>query len=279
MNTLGSNSDAADWLVNTVRKNPEGLLLLGAGLALLMRAGGSRAAQASSASSTSYGGGNGPYGPYGMSAAREGAQHGVEPMRSGMSDVRDRAADQARNTAEQLRSTASDAAQSMSRSFDQVQGQAQTAVNTAMQSGQKLANAAMESGQSMMTSAVQSGQQVVQSIAAQPLLVALMGLGTGLALASLIPESAIEHRALQDAGKTLAEKARDVGSRVASATSEVGDKLAQEAEQRRLNKDGVQELAGTLTDTFTNALGERGTDKSTGAQDEAHEAAPGSQFS
>ena len=39
MSNLGPNSDTAEWLLRTVRKNPEGLLLLGAGLALLMRSG------------------------------------------------------------------------------------------------------------------------------------------------------------------------------------------------------------------------------------------------
>lgn len=268
MNTFGSNSDPADWLLSTVRKNPEGLLLLGAGLALLMRAGG-RAAQSRPAASMSPGasmnpgggGSQGPYGPYGMSGTSQAA------------------ADSMQHGAEQLRSAASNAAESMSRGIEQAQSQAQTALNTALQSGQRMVNSATESGQRVMSSAVQSGQQVVNSIAAQPLLVAVMGISTGLALASLLPESAIEHRALQDAGRTLADTARDAGSRVAAATGEVGDKLAEEAANRGLNKEGVQDLAGTLTDTFKNALADKTGDKGAGDPEPARQATPGSQFS
>ena len=37
---MNSQMSAGDWLVSTVKKNPEGLLLLAAGCALLMRSGG-----------------------------------------------------------------------------------------------------------------------------------------------------------------------------------------------------------------------------------------------
>ncbi|HEX4194541.1 MAG TPA: hypothetical protein VHY80_15645 [Stellaceae bacterium] len=259
MSNLGPNADTAEWLLQTVRKNPEGLLLLGAGLALLMRSGGQRAQQQRAGASPSRNGatgGEGPYGPYGM---------------DGTSGSGERMANQARGTAEQLRNSVNDATETVSRSYDQMQSQVQDTANAAMQSGQRAVNSALESGQKAMNSAMQSGQQVVTSIAAQPFLVALMGLGTGLAVASLLPETEIEHRAFQDAGKNLADRARDAGDRIASATGEVGDKLAEAAAERGLNKEGVQELAGELTDTFKNALSDK--KEADGEQDKSHEPA------
>lgn len=267
MNNLDSNSDPVDWLLRAVRKNPEGLLLLGAGFALLMRTGRGRTSQTGSASSANSSGAASterPYGPYGL---------------SGVSETGEAAANQARTTAEAVRSSVSDATESVTRSFGRMQNQAQDAANTAMQSGQRMVNSAMESGEKAMNSAMQSGQQVVNSIAAQPFLVALMGVTAGLAIASLLPETGIEHRAFQDAGKNLAAKARDAGSRVASATNEVGDKLAAAAAQRGLNKEGVQELAGELTDTFTSALSDKQSNPGSASErEQTHEDAQGSQF-
>src|SRR4029079_12456291 len=40
MNTSTISGDPAEWMMRTVKKNPEGLLLLAAGCALLLRSGG-----------------------------------------------------------------------------------------------------------------------------------------------------------------------------------------------------------------------------------------------
>ena len=136
----------------------------------------------------------------------------------------------------------------------QAQAHAQDAVKSAMESGQKAVDSAMQSGQRVANSALQSGQTMVNSIAAQPFLVALLGIGTGLALASLLPETEIEHRAFGDAGKNLAHTAQEVGTKMASATAQAADKLSESASQRGLTKEGVQDLAGEVAESFTTAL-------------------------
>ena len=58
---------SADWLMSAVKKNPEGLLLLAAGCALLFRTGSSRSSQ-SSYGYRSYPSGQGQHGlPHGAS--------------------------------------------------------------------------------------------------------------------------------------------------------------------------------------------------------------------
>jgi hypothetical protein len=271
---VGSNSDPTAWLTRAVRKNPEGLLLLGAGLALLMRTGGKSQSRASTSSRRDQTAGTeGPYGPYGMDGM------------NGMKQTGERVSEQAASTTEQLRASIGSTTEFVSRKADEVQNQATEAASGAMDSGQRMMNSALESGQKAMNSAMQSGQQAVNSITAQPFLVALMGIGTGLALASLLPETDIEHRAFQDAGKTLAETAQDAGKRIASATSEVGDKLAEVAAQRGLDKNGVRDLAGELSDTFTTALNDKDGEKSDNqpaadgerAGSDLHDATQGSQ--
>ena len=243
MNTSDNFTDSADWLLRTIRKNPEGLLLLGAGAALLLRGTG-RPQQRRMGSSSDYPQrmpAEGPYGPYGMSGTDQTtAQAGGTASMSA-------AADQAGNAGARVVDAATDR-------LNQVQTQAKAAVSSAMESGQKAVDSAMQSGQRIASSALQSGQTMVNSIAAQPLLVALLGIGTGLALASLLPETEIEHRAFGDAGKNLAQTAQEVGSKVASATAETADKLSESASQRGFTKEGVQGLAGELAETFTTAL-------------------------
>jgi hypothetical protein len=231
MTASGNYSDPSDWLLRTIRKNPEGLLLLGAGVALLLRGTG-RAQPMTSARRQP--GGEGPYGPYGMSGTTESAARTASAAGAG----------------EQLRSASEKAAERVS----QVQQQAQEAVNSALDSGQKAVDAALQSGQSAMNSALQSGQNMVASIGANPLLVSLLGIGTGLTLASLLPETEIEHRAFGDAGKNLAQTAKEAGSRIASATEQAADKLAEAASQRGLDKEGVQSVVGEVSETFSTAL-------------------------
>ena len=243
MNTSDNFTDSADWLLRTIRKNPEGLLLLGAGVALLLRGTGRPQPRGMGSSSdyTRRMPAEGPYGPYGMSGTdQRTAQAGGTASLSA-------AADQAGNAGARVADAAAER-------FNQAQTQAKAAVNSAMESGQKAVDSAMQSGQRIASSALQSGQSMVNSIAAQPLLVALFGIGTGLALASLLPETEIEHRAFGDAGKNLAQAAQQVGSKVASATAEAADKLSVSASQRGFTKEGVQGLAGELAETFTTAL-------------------------
>ena len=109
-------SPAADWVTAAVRRNPEGLLLLAAGCALLMRTGGSSRNVStrqrtdewrdSNASPRSYAGG--------MSEAADGFSQAKENAARYVSDLTSQASETAGSYAASLSDAAADAGRSVS---------------------------------------------------------------------------------------------------------------------------------------------------------------------
>ena len=226
---------SGDWLLSAVKKNPEGLLLLAAGCALLLRTGGTRARQ-SSDQYRSYSSGSG-HTPQTQSDAERGQDW---KMSEGMS----RAADSARDAADSARQYASDVAKTASETADKyvsrVGEYADEARRTIVDHSGRIAEQA---------------QSTIEGIVLkQPLAVAIAGLAAGAAVAAAFPSTRMERQALGPAGKRLSEVATTAGERVSEAGAAVGKRLMSVADEKGLNTEGLKEVARDVAGTFEKSL-------------------------
>jgi hypothetical protein len=231
-----SGFGTADWLMRAVKKNPEGLLLLAAGCALLMRKGSStgdsRTAEYRASSSRE------PKGP----STRDGDR--TWEMPEGIA----RAADTARDYASEAGRTLSETAdRSMSAARDYADG----ARRTIIEGSQRVA----EETQSTI-------ERIVRE---QPMAVAIAGLAAGAAVAAAFPATRIERETLGPAGQRLSEAVSDAGERLGEAASAAGERLMSVAEEKGLNAAGVKEVARDVADTFGKSFrGDQQDDDRTG---------------
>jgi hypothetical protein len=241
MNSYSNSSSfgSADWLMSALKKNPEGLLLLAAGCALLMRSGsasaqGSGQYQRYSGSQTGYGGGGQDW-----------------RMREGMS----RAADTAREYASDVGKTLSDTADSVGKTLSE---KADRVGKTLSETTDRYVSAAGEyaedARQTIMDQssriAGQAQSMIERIVREQPLAVAVAGLAAGAAVAAAFPATRFERETLGPAGKRLSEAASDAGERLGEAASAAGERLMTTAEDKGLNKEGLKEVAGDVAGTF-----------------------------
>ena len=227
-------SQAADWLTGTARRKPEALLLLAAGCCLLIRSGGNSSAKAASHSR------------YGEDSERYQSQPSRTPSDIGRasSNVRDglsRAADSATDYASQIKDRVSDTASSYAQSISE------SADDTRRNVSERSARLKRQA-----QSTLQSGMDRV--LRDQPLAVAMAGLAAGAAVAAVFPSTGIEDRTFGGAREALTEAAGKAGERVVEAAGKAGERLRSAAEERGLTSEGLKELAGEVTDTFTNAV-------------------------
>jgi hypothetical protein len=212
---------ASDWLLSALKQNPEGLLLLAAGCALLLRKSSSSSGvwSGSGASAASHDRG-------GMRRTAEGAQDYVEGAKR-----------YARDFAEQTKGAAGESADSVA----EYAGQLRQTVGR--QSGR-----AVEQVRSTARSAL---DRVLQE---QPLVVAVAGLAAGAALAATLPATEIEEQTLGPVGEQMTDAARRVGDQVKEAAGAAGDKLKGVAEERGLTPEGMKQLAKDVSGAFTDSM-------------------------
>jgi hypothetical protein len=234
-------SQAADWLTGTARRKPEALLLLAAGCCLLIRSGGNSSAKAASHSR------------YGEDRERYQSQPSRTPSDIGRasSNVRDglsRAADSATDYASQIKDRVSDAASSYAQSISE------SADDTRRNVSERSARLKRQA-----QSTLQSGMDRV--LRDQPLAVAMAGLAAGAAVAAVFPSTRIEDRTFGGAREAVTEAAGKAGERVVEAAGKAGERLRSAAEERGLTSEGLKELAGEVTDTFTSAVSGKSEDQ------------------
>lgn len=247
-----SGWNGADWLGRAVRHNPEGLLLLGAGLALLMRSAPPR----KSAVEATFNAGM-DAGAQVASEARDGAAAGREAMAAGR-DAMSAGVQQAKEVAGSYIDTASQyvrgAQESIAQGSSQLKQQAGRVWN---QGGDLLQN--------------------------QPLAIAALGIGVGLALAAFVPVTAVEEQVVGATRDRVAETARQASDRVARATGAAGSELVNAIEKRGFTQSGVKEIVNEVATSFTGALSDhdrpQSQDEQSGAaqaQSPQHDGAMGS---
>ena len=221
-NTSGHRSE--DWLAGVVKSNPEGLLLLAAGCALLLRSTGS-AGRRSSASRASQG-----------SGARQG-----QSAASGVPRSVSQAAEGARDYASDLGKTVSNTAGEYAST---VGNYADGARRTIVDQSERLVGQARETMQTTIGRVLKE----------QPLALAVAGLAAGAALASAFPATDVERQTLGPAGERLSEAASSVGENLSQAASKAGEKLMDAADERGLNTEGLKEVASEVASTFGDAF-------------------------
>jgi hypothetical protein len=210
------SAPVGDWIMNTVRRNPEGLLVLAAGCALLMRGGSAKA----SGFSTN---GEAAVGRISGGTPRSGVADHVADAANYVSDVKDRAADAASSYVDSVSAYASDTAQNLSDQSLRLKQQAQ--------------------------SSLQSGME--RMLREQPLTVAILGIAAGAAVAAVLPTTGVETQALGGAREALADAANKVGEHVMGAAGAAGERLKTVAAERGLTQDGLKEVARDVANTFT----------------------------
>lgn len=211
---------AGEWILNTIKQNPEGILLLAAGAVLMMR-------KSTSAFEA----------PAAGSVASAGALHtentNSSPISSAATTVKEATSDIAAQTRETVTSYASSASE--------YAGQARRAVGEGTER-------AVQQTRSALRGAI---NRVVQD---QPLAVALAGLAAGAAVAAAFPATDLERQALGPIGERASDAAEQVGAQLKQATVKAGQKLKSEAEERGLNAEGLKEVASEVASTFSSTM-------------------------
>ena len=235
MNSNDAYTHASQWLIGTARRNPEALLVLAAGCALLMRGGGSSPSRGSSAV-----GHNGDYYGNPEPEARSpgswsaGASRAVESATEHASDIKDRVTDAASSYASSVSDYAGSVGRTISTQTSRLADQTQSSVETG----------------------------IGYVLREQPLAVVVLGVAAGAALAALLPSTEVEDRTLGPAHEAIADAAEKVGGNLMEAVGEAGERLKQGAAERGLSSEGLKGLAHEVADTFANKVS--GTGKVSG---------------
>jgi hypothetical protein len=233
-------SSTADWMMNTVRRNPEGLLLLAAGCALLMRSGASPLSR--QFSENTYRGnadGGGHSGAIRPSSLREGISRTTEGAADYVSDVKDRVAETASSYASAVTDYADETRRNISDQSARMKRQAQSTLQTG----------------------------VDRMLREQPLAVAILGAAAGAAVAAVFPVTDVENQTLGPTRDALVDAANKAGENLVGAVGAAGERLKATATERGLNPEGLKEIARDVADTFTTAV--------TGKPDEERSATSG----
>ncbi|MER9546863.1 hypothetical protein NKI72_33550 [Mesorhizobium sp. M0437] len=217
-----------EWLLSSARNNPEGLLLVAAGCALLMRSRGSSAGHREQSRGTN---------------GRQNARH-IRTASGGASKTQEEASE----TAEAMR--------------DNLAGIGEKVSETASHYASSAAAYAEEAGRTVSEKSgrmVQQAQSTFQDtigrmVEEQPLAFVLAGFAAGAAIAAALPASDVERRTLGPAGERLTDAAEKAGDRLKSSTAKAGERLKSAAEERGLNSDGLKEVARDVAGAFGSAL-------------------------
>ena len=234
--------NVGETIMGAIKSNPEGLLLLAAGCALLMRSGSSR--------SRPYAG-YAPYdaGEYSSSASAgqysSSASSGRGALRGVADSVSDRA-DQARRYMADVGNTVTETAKEYASAIGDYADDARRSV---VDNSGRL----MEHARGTMEGTF---NRVLQD---QPLAVVLLGFAAGAGLAAVLPATRVEKDTLGAVGEKLSEAASNVRENFGEAASQAGEKLTQMAKERGLDADGLKEAAGEVAGAFGSAF--RGEEK------------------
>jgi hypothetical protein len=257
-------SQAGDWLLGTVRRNPEALLLMAAGCCLMMRSGSSSRTSARHAyerdewgyptrGASSQVRGASASTRQGFSRATDAASDTVRSAGEYASQAKDRMTDTASDYASQMKERISDTASEYADSVRDFAGEARRAVTERSARLSRQTQATLQS----------SMQRVLRD---QPLAVAVAGLAAGAAVAALFPSTDIEDRALGGAHEKLKDAAEKAGERVMEAAGKAGERLKSAAEERELTSEGLKEVAGEVADTFKDAMSDKSEGRSGASQ-------------
>ena len=211
MNQQSAAVNTGDWLIRSIKQNPEGLLLLAAGAALLMRKAGAFAPAGFFAGRQSTPG-NTSASPY---TSDSGIRQAAESARQAMSDV-------ASETQEKVAAFASSASDTAAKARRTVSEQSERLARQTGTAAQDLASRILKE---------------------QPLAVAVAGLAAGAALAAAFPTTDLEKQTLGPIGDQVTEAAQHVGAQLKEATAAAGETLKTTAQELGFSQEGLKKVA------------------------------------
>jgi ElaB/YqjD/DUF883 family membrane-anchored ribosome-binding protein len=244
--------NGADLLARAVRRNPEGLLLLGAGVALLLRRGSSGLKAMT---------------PERSASGMEGLRRAEEEIFADGGPARMR--EQGRDAIAQATGAAWDSA---SAGMQQAKEAAGSYLNTASQYLMSAQDTITQGSSQVKEQAGRALSQGNDFLREQPLAVAALGMAAGLVIAAVLPSTEAEERVMGPARDRLADSARDAGDRVARATGVAGSELLNAVEKRGFSRAGVKEMVSEVANSFTGALADHDASHGDSSQQRGEEA-------
>lgn len=244
--------NGGERILNTIKRNPEGLLLLAAGAVLLMR---TNASKSSATPMDAYG-----RGAQASERMEDAARQTMDTARSYASS----AGDVARRTMDTARSYAPSASDAAHETMESAKSYASSASQYAGQAGRAVG----EQSERVIRQTRSMAQGVLRN---QPLAIAVAGLAAGAALAAAFPATQLERETLGPMGDQMSKAAERVGDQLKQATMKAGEKLKSTAEELGFDSEGLKEMASEVADTFRTSMTGHPEDK-----DESASSAPGS---
>jgi hypothetical protein len=241
MSNRETSGQPGDWLVETVRRNPEALLVLAAGCALLMRSKGAR--------------NEGP--PREARYPRESEQAGYREARASGSMAR--AADSAQQYASDVTSRVSDAASGATREVTDAASRYASSISAYASDVRDAVSSGVSQFPDQARSTVQQG--FARILREQPLAVAAMGLAAGATMAAIFPATESESKVLGPAHDAMLDAASRTAESVKAAAGAAGEHLKQAARERGLDPDGLKDLAREVAGNFADNVAGRPTNQ------------------
>jgi hypothetical protein len=228
------NLGTAEWLIGAAKSNPEGLLLVAAGCALLMRRGRSGA-------TSSFG--------HAEDTRGDNGRRSVQSRSSSTRDAREV------ETGEGAPAAAEAAREYVSGIGEKVAATASSYASSASTYADEARRNVSETSGHLARQAQSTLQDTVSRVAQeQPLTLALLGFAAGAAVAAAFRTTEIENRTLGPAGERLTDTAERAGERLKESTAKAGKRLRTAAEERGLDADGLKEVASDVAGAFGSAL-------------------------
>lgn len=247
-------------IMNAVSRKPEALLLMGAGLALLMRNG--RGLDMSSiglsarsrdaryrADEARYEGvqsGRKNYYPGDMAGEGHSSEGMGSSARSSVRDASDNAGKMVGEATEGMTRYASEMMRSVS----------DTASSYASSAGQWADDARsglVDQSSRLAERARSLPDELDEAVQAHPLVLAALGVAIGAALGASLPATSIENRTLGEASDQMWESAEALTGRIGDAAEEAYDEAWRTAEEHGLSKDGLKSMAKDVGSKFASA--------------------------
>jgi len=241
---------SGDRILNAVKRNPEGLLLLGAGLALLLRG--------TSQTRPKFRAFNDDRDDIHRSGRRAAAEGTAETISDVAANVRDVASDVGAKVSETVSGYASSAGEF----------------------AEDTRRAVMDKSGQYAQRAQSSIQDVVdRTLEQQPLALALAGFAAGAAVAAAFPASRMERRTLGPSANALSSVAASAQQKLTEAASAAGGEIKRAAEERGLNASGMVEVAegvaGAVEDSLAGKQDNRGKRSDNGGSSRSDRPAKG----
>jgi vacuolar-type H+-ATPase subunit H len=223
----------SQWITGSVTRNPESLLLLAAGVALLMRSGRGPSVRRSSFPERRN---EGQY-----RARREDSASGVS----------ERIGEATRLAGEYVSGATERAGEYVSETTDKMSETARSYASSASEYADEAARIAADRSRRMANQVRDTADYLVRE---QPWAIALTGLLAGAAVAAAFPSARLERRTLGEVGERLRSAAGTMGQRVMEAGMQAGERLSEVAEERGLTAEGLKQAARDVGGTFSSAL-------------------------